>query len=102
MVMASAELDEVRATVRVVRPPKTTMNHPDALGQFEMLEDLTPILVADMNLPPAVPDPVAPAIPIWSNFFDYYDLDPIKKADVGGQPIDLTQPLTVIDGDPSS
>jgi hypothetical protein len=76
MVNSTRGLAAVETTLAVDRPAKSAMKHDP-----EMMDDIKPLFVTDTNEEhdlfnvlslSAIP----PALPLWSNFFDYWDTDP--------------------------
>ncbi len=85
MIMCSSEVARASAVVSVTRPPNT-IPHDSEMGS-----QICPAFYTDNNTRRG--DFIGPPIPLWSNIFDYYQLDPL------GQSI---RNATMVDGDPSS
>jgi hypothetical protein len=91
MVVSNAVLEETEFSVRLTRPTESSHIHQD------MLLPMKPLLVTDTNIPHSLPNrivnaisdevldpvlglnPVAPPLPLWDNFFDYYEIDPAER-----------------------
>jgi hypothetical protein len=74
MVTCNQPAAEVQCKIHVVRSP-TTHHGTDGMAHAEMKQELRAILFTDTNESRSIaPGWARGPIPLWSNFFDYYDL----------------------------
>lgn len=92
MVAANIPLEEIENTITLERPKKSSMaahahhvKDPVLRREMaEMKEDIGIIYVEDTNVQFGLQPPGAPAVlPMWDNFFDYYDVNPIVNVGAG-------------------
>jgi hypothetical protein len=85
MIMASDGAASCEVSIRLERPSKA-MTH----GDPEMMEDVKSLLVADSNSNHSWLNYYLPgmelAVPLTSNIYDYYMVDPDRKLGVAGNP----------------
>jgi hypothetical protein len=97
MVACNHAATEVECKIHVVRPATTAHSAEHGMAHPEMNHELRAVMFADTNESQSiVPDFIPGPLPIWSNFFDYYDLHPPVGTEFKFVDPKRTNPLPIV------